>query len=92
MTIVQDSDGQTLRYAYGILIRVGDKLRPREIDVLKHVVQGIGVDESAEILGICPRTIDTYRGRAMARLGGKTMPHAVAIAFRTGVLPIEEGD
>lgn len=89
--IVQDSEGQERKFTYGILIKVGDALKPREIQALQYAADGLSIDQAAEKAGIASRSIETYRGRAMAKLGANSMAHAVAMAFRQGVLIIEEG-
>jgi DNA-binding NarL/FixJ family response regulator len=59
-----------------------DQLSPREIQVLKLVVEGRTSKEIARLLGVLPTTIDTYRSRIMAKLDVSDVPTLVRLAIR----------
>jgi len=46
-----------------------ERLSKREREVLRRIVAGLSSADIAEQLGISPKTVDTYRGRLMVKLG-----------------------
>jgi len=62
-----------------------ERLSPREIEVLKLVVEGNTSSQIAARLGLSPRSIDTYRSRLMAKLGLEHLPALVKFAIRRGL-------
>jgi DNA-binding CsgD family transcriptional regulator len=65
-----------------------DQLSPREIQVLKLVVEGRTSKEIARLLGVLPTTVDTYRSRLMAKLGVRDVPALVRLAIRHGLIDL----
>jgi DNA-binding CsgD family transcriptional regulator len=63
----------------------GDLSR-RELEVLRVTSEGQSVKLAARSLGISAETIKDHRRMAMLKLGAASMPHAVALAMRKGVL------
>src|SRR5205085_5568784 len=59
-----------------------ERLSPRELQVLKLVVEGSTSNEAAALLGVSPKSIDTYRSRLMAKLGIEDPPGLVKFAIR----------
>jgi DNA-binding NarL/FixJ family response regulator len=71
---------------------VGDPLAalsPRELEVLQLVVEGKTSTEIARILTLSPKTIETYRGRLMRKLGIGDVPGLVKFAIKHGLTPTE---
>lgn len=66
-----------------------DYLTPRERDVLRLVVEGRSSAEAAVILGLSPRSIDTYRARLMDKLQIDDLPSLVKFAIRHGITTAE---
>lgn len=62
-----------------------ERLSARERQVLKLVVEGSSSSEVAALLGISPKSVDTYRGRLMLKLGIDDLPGLVKFAIRHGV-------
>jgi DNA-binding NarL/FixJ family response regulator len=62
-----------------------DFLTPRERDVLRLVVEGRSSAEAAAILGLSPRSVDTYRARLMDKLKIDDLPSLVKFAIRHGI-------
>ncbi len=62
-----------------------ERLSPREIEVLKLVVEGNTSSQVALRLGLSPRSIDTYRSRLMTKLGLEHLPALVKFAIRHGL-------
>ena len=62
------------------------QLSKRERQVLAHFVEGRSTKSVAKILGISPRTIETYSVLIVQKLRARNRIHAVAIALRTGIL------
>jgi len=46
-----------------------ERLSMREREVLRRVVAGLSSVDIAQQLGVSPKTVDTYRGRLMVKLG-----------------------
>jgi DNA-binding CsgD family transcriptional regulator len=61
-------------------------LSPRENEVLKLVVDGRTSKEIAQLLGVGPRSIDTYRSRIMAKLEVNDIANLVRFAIRHGLI------
>jgi DNA-binding NarL/FixJ family response regulator len=66
-------------------IRVAS-LSERELDVLRQVAQGHTAKEVAERLGVSPRTLETYKARAMAKLDLTSRADLIRYAVRCGWL------
>jgi DNA-binding NarL/FixJ family response regulator len=62
-----------------------DYLTPRERDVLRLIVEGRSSAEAAAILGLSPRSVDTYRARLMDKLQIDDLPSLVKFAIRHGI-------
>jgi DNA-binding CsgD family transcriptional regulator len=61
-------------------------LSPREREVLKLVLDGRTSKEIAQLLGVRPGSIDTYRSRIMAKLEINDIANLVRFAIRHGVI------
>lgn len=64
-------------------------LSEREIEVLRLVAQGRRIKEVAELLGISVKTVETYRGRVMLKLGIDNLAELVKFAIRAGITSTE---
>ena len=62
-----------------------DYLTPREREVLRLIVEGRSSAEAAAILGLSPRSVDTYRARLMDKLKIEDLPSLVKFAIRHGI-------
>lgn len=62
------------------------KVTPRELEVLELVAQGMSTSEIGRRLWVTEETVKTHVRRLHDRLGARTRAHAVAIAFRKGIL------
>ena len=61
-------------------------LTPRERDVVKLLVEGTGNKETAAILGITVKTVETHRARIMLKLGLRSTRELVHYALRNQIL------
>lgn len=61
-------------------------LSPRLTQALDAVARGLTVDESADEMGVRPRTARTHRMRLYACLDAHANAHAVAIGWQLGLL------
>ncbi|HET7539833.1 MAG TPA: response regulator transcription factor [Polyangiaceae bacterium] len=61
-------------------------LSEREAEVVRLLAQGMTMKEVAQQLTLSPRTLETYRARAMEKLDLKTRADLVRYAFRSGWL------
>lgn len=75
--------------AYGATERIIGRRRPapkrlstRERDTLLWLADGRSMDEIADVFTVSKRTVETYLGRAGAKLGTRTTTHTVVEAIR----------
>lgn len=61
-------------------------LSEREAQVVRLLAQGLTMKEMADRLSLSPRTLETYRARAMEKLGMKSRADLVRYAIRRGWL------
>lgn len=81
-------------YAFGCAAVLADRKRntrparlsPRQQDVLRWASEGLTVDEIADHLNISRNTADTHLRLVRERLGVTSTIHAVAEAFRRGLI------
>jgi DNA-binding NarL/FixJ family response regulator len=66
-----------------------ESLTPRERQILQLVAEGKSNAEAAQILGLSPRSVETYRGRLMHKLNIKDLPSLVKFAIRHGLTSAE---
>jgi len=66
-----------------------ERLSPRERQVLKLVVEGRTSHEIAALLGVSPKSVDTYRSRLMSKLEIEDLATLVKFAIRHGVTSVE---
>ncbi len=65
-----------------------ERLSARERQVMKLIVEGHASGEIAALLGVSPKSVDTYRSRMMTKLGIDDLPGLVKFAIRHGVTSI----
>lgn len=63
-----------------------NKLSPRERECLYWVSQGKSSSDVGVILGLSPRTVDSYLEKACSKLRVRTRIEAVAVAVRLGLI------
>ena len=61
-------------------------LSARKTEVIRLTARGLTSKEMAEQLGVSPRTLETYKGRAMAKLDLRTRADIISLAVRCGWL------
>lgn len=61
-------------------------LSEREIQVLKHICEGLTTVEIGEIVALSPRTVEGHRLRMMEKLGLKNTAGLVAYAIRNNLV------
>lgn len=64
-----------------------DRLSQRERQVLGLVVEGKTSMAIAELLGLSPKSVETYRSRLMHKLGVSTIPDLVKFSIEHGITP-----
>jgi DNA-binding NarL/FixJ family response regulator len=64
----------------------GDALSRREREVLRLLAEGRRTKEVAALLGISPKTVETYRSRLTTKLGVDHLPGLVRCAMRAGLV------
>jgi DNA-binding NarL/FixJ family response regulator len=62
-----------------------DRLSAREREVLQLVVEGHSSTQIAAMIHLSPKTVETYRGRLMAKLGVHDVPGLVRFAIEHGI-------
>lgn len=65
-----------------------ERLSPRELQVLKLIVEGSTSNEVAAVLGISSKSVDTYRSRLMLKLGVEDLTKLVKFAIRHGITSV----
>ncbi|WP_329497538.1 response regulator transcription factor [Kitasatospora herbaricolor] len=71
--------------------RLVDSLTPREKQILRCMVGGLGRQAVAERLYLSPHTVRTHMQNVLGKLGVHSTLAAVAVARRAGVSPPEQG-
>ncbi len=69
---------------------IGEVLSEREREVVKLTAEGYTALQGAELLSLSPKTVETYRHRAMQKLGLTNRAELVRYALRAGLLSEEE--
>lgn len=69
---------------------LGEVLSEREREVVKLTAEGYTAQQAAEILSLSPKTVETYRHRAMQKLGLTNRAELVRYALRAGLLSDEQ--
>ncbi len=62
-------------------LRGGDRLTPRERDVLEKIALGASNKEAGRQLGISPRTVEVHRARIMEKIGARNTADLVRIVY-----------
>ena len=62
------------------------ELTSRELDVLRLAAEGCSMEITGQRLFISLNTVREHRKKTLKKLGAINMTHAVAIAFRRGIL------
>lgn len=65
-----------------------EPLSAREREVLRHTVEGRTIAETAQELGLSPKSVETYRSRMMTKLGIDDLPALVKFAIRHGITTV----
>ncbi len=66
-------------------------LTRRETDVLRGLAAGLPNKVLAYELGLSVRTVEMHRANMMARLGVRSLPEALRLAYLAGVVAIDPG-
>lgn len=61
-------------------------LTRRQREILQLFADGLSTERAARSLGLSPETVRTHIKAVLARLGARDRAHAVAIAFRGGLI------
>jgi DNA-binding NarL/FixJ family response regulator len=61
-------------------------LSEREAEVIRLIAEGHTSKEMAQALGLSPRTLETYKARAMSKLNLRTRAELIRYALRSGWL------
>jgi DNA-binding NarL/FixJ family response regulator len=66
-----------------------ESLSEREREILQLTAEGQASVQIANILGLSPKTVETYRSRLMHKLGLSNLPSLVKFAIQHGVISLE---
>jgi DNA-binding NarL/FixJ family response regulator len=66
-----------------------DSLSTRERQILQLVAEGKTTAETAQVLFLSPKTVETYRSRVMHKLGVRDFAGLVRFAVQHGLTPLE---
>jgi two-component system, LuxR family, response regulator FixJ len=64
------------------------RLTEREMEVLLLLIEGCANRQISEKLGLSVRTVETYRGKLMDKLGVGSLPEAIRLAYATGIVTL----
>jgi two-component system response regulator NreC len=78
------------RVRSGDELDLGEVLSDREREVVKLTAEGHTAQQAADILSLSPKTVETYRHRAMQKLGLTNRAELVRYALRAGLLTEDE--
>ena len=65
-----------------------ERITDRERQVLRLIVDGRTSNEVAKLLGLSPKSVDTYRSRIMLKLGIGDLAGLVKFAIRHGLTTV----
>ncbi len=68
----------------------GEPLTPREHEILAGAADGETAAQTGARLYLSSETVKSYRKRVIAKLGARNGTHAVALALRSGLLPLRD--
>jgi two-component system, NarL family, response regulator NreC len=74
------------RVKSGDEIGFGEVLSEREREVVRLTAEGHTAQQAAEFLSLSPKTVETYRHRAMQKLGLANRAELVSYALRAGLI------
>lgn len=69
--------------------RGGEELTATEREIVRLVGEGCSTAEAAAQLGLSPRTVETYRGRLMAKLQLEDAAGLIRFAIRSGIVHLD---
>lgn len=75
--------------AEGRASRKADRLTAAEFEIVRLVTEGKSNHQVAGILGLSPRTVETYRLRLMRKLSVDSLPALVKYAIREGMTGLD---
>lgn len=78
------------RVGSGEELDLGQVLSEREREVVKLTAEGYTAQQAADMLSLSPKTVETYRHRAMQKLGLTNRAELVRYALRAGMLSVED--
>ena len=78
------------RVRAGDELDLGETLSEREREVVRLTAEGYTALQAADRLALSPKTIETYRHRAMEKLGLTNRAQLVRYALRAGLLATDE--
>jgi DNA-binding NarL/FixJ family response regulator len=82
-------DQNPQQYEVGALKDPLARLSSREREILQLVVEGKSSVEIAALLGLSPKTVETYRSRLTQKLGITDLPALVKFAIQHGLTSLE---
>jgi DNA-binding NarL/FixJ family response regulator len=63
-------------------------MTPRQLEVTRHLAEGLGNKEVAELLGISIKTVETHRATIMRKIGARSAVDLVRYAIRHNLSPL----
>lgn len=80
------------RVRTGDELDLGEVLSEREREVVRLTAEGHTAQQAADILSLSPKTVETYRHRAMQKLGLTNRAELFRYALRAGLVAAEAGE
>ncbi|MEV4419107.1 LuxR C-terminal-related transcriptional regulator [Patulibacter sp. NPDC049589] len=69
-----------------------DPLTPRELDVVRGVIAGLGNRDIGVELHLSERTVQSHVANAMRKMGTSTRTGLAVSALRRGLVPLDDPD
>nr|WP_321406767.1 response regulator transcription factor [uncultured Carboxylicivirga sp.] len=88
--IVALSENTKMRFQQKVEPSVVSVLSQRELEVFRHLCNGLNRGEIASILFISEKTVDKHKENIFKKTGCKNLVHLVVTGIKQGVLKVEE--
>jgi DNA-binding NarL/FixJ family response regulator len=67
----------------------GSTLSPREIQIIRHISEGLSTQQSADKLHLSPHTINAHRKNILKKLDANTPIELIVKALRLKIVPLQ---
>lgn len=91
--ITKDQGQRRIRARWEVLLNRFETLTVRELDILRHVAEGLSNRDIAEQLKLSHKTVEVHRAKVMQKMGARTLSQLIRMAMALHILnSYEKGD